>query len=100
ARGAVGCEATLPRGPVPPPAKPLGPPRRVTTEMAFAPSWTADSKHVLYQSMDKLRLLDLESGAVRDVPLDLTHVPDVPAERYVVHAGRLAGGKNPTAGAE
>ena len=77
--------------------EPLGPPRRVTTEMAFAPSWTADSKHVLYQSMDKLRLLDLESGAVRDVPLDLTYVPDVPAERYVVHAGRLVDGKSPTA---
>jgi Tol biopolymer transport system component len=39
--------------------EPLGPPRRVTTEIAHAPSWAADSRRLLYQSMDRLRLVDL-----------------------------------------
>lgn len=68
---------------------PLGPPRRLTSEMAHAPSWTADSRRILYQSMDKLRMLDVETGAVTDVPLDLPYTPAIPTERYVVHAGRL-----------
>lgn len=68
---------------------PSGPPRRLTSDMAFMPSWTADSKSILYQSMDRLRMVDVASGTSRDVPLDLTYTPAAPAERYVIHAGRL-----------
>ena len=77
--------------------EPLGPPRRVTTEIAHSPSWAADSRRLLYQSLDRLRLLDLETGEVRDVPLDLTYTPDLPKGRLVVHAGRLVDGKSETA---
>ena len=68
---------------------PTGEPIRLTSEMAFMPTWTADSKSILYQSMDKLRILDVASGAARDVPLDLTYTPAAPTERWVIHAGRL-----------
>jgi hypothetical protein len=77
--------------------EPLGPPRRVTSEMAYAPSWASDSRRVLYQSMDKLRLLDVETGEVRDVPVALTYALDVPPGRMVVHAGKLVDGVSPTA---
>jgi Tol biopolymer transport system component len=53
--------------------EPLGPPRRLTSEIAYAPSWAGDSRHILYQSNEKLRLLDIESGDVRTVPLDLSY---------------------------
>ena len=91
---AVIYEGVLAVVPVSASGAPLGPPRRITTEMAHAPSWTADSKRILYQSMDKLRLVDLESGVVRDVPLDLTYAPGIPASRYLVHAGHLVDGKS------
>jgi Tol biopolymer transport system component len=83
--------------PVSPGGEPLGPPRRVTSEMAYAPSWAGDSRHVLYQSMDKLRLMDVETGEVKDVPVSLTYTLDVPSERIVVHAGQLVDGVSPTA---
>src|SRR5205823_503399 len=54
-------EGVLAVWPVSPAGEPLGPPRRVTTESAHAPSWQGDSRHILYQSLDKLRLLDLET---------------------------------------
>ena len=80
--------------------EPIGVPRRVTTEIAHAPSWTADSRSILYQSMDRLRLVDVERGTTRDVPLDLSYTPAVPATRLLVHAGRLVDGRSPTARAD
>lgn len=89
-------EGVLSVVPVAPDGRPLGPPRRLTREMAHAPTWTADSRAILYQSDDKLRLLDLESGVVRDVPVSLRYVPAIPTGRVVVHAGRLIDGKSET----
>jgi Tol biopolymer transport system component len=68
---------------------PLGPPRAVTSELAHAPSWQGDSRHILYQSYDALTILDLETGESRGVPLDFTWTPAVPSSRMVIHAGRL-----------
>jgi Tol biopolymer transport system component len=96
-RMAVIYEGMLSLVTVAPDGTPLGPPRRVTGEMAHMPSWTADSKHVLYQSNEKLRLLDVETGRTSDVPLDLTWTPAIPAGRVVVHAGQLVDGKAETA---
>jgi Tol biopolymer transport system component len=86
--------------PVSPAGEPRGEPRRLTEEMAHDPSWTADSRRVLYQSMDRLRLVDVESGVAQDVPLGLTYAPSVPAEALVVHASRLVSGTSPTAAAD
>lgn len=76
---------------------PTGPPRRITNEMAHAPSWSGDSRTILYQSMDKLHTVDLETGAVREVPLVLDYTPSIPTGRVVVHAGRLVDGRSATA---
>jgi len=90
-------EGVLAVWPVSHAGEPLGPPRHITTEMAYAPSWAADSEHILYQSMDKLKIIDILTGEVRDVPLDLKYTPAIPEGRIVVHAGRLADGKSETA---
>ena len=45
------------------------------TESAHAPSWQGDSRHILYQSLDKLRIVDIETGEIRTVPLDLKYTP-------------------------
>ena len=82
-------EGVLAVWPVSPAGEPLGPPRRITNESAHAPSWSGDSRHILYQSMDKLRIIDVERGDVRTVPLDLKYVPAIPTTRLLVHAGKL-----------
>jgi Tol biopolymer transport system component len=89
-------EGVLAVWPVTSAGEPIGPPRRVTTESAHSPSWAGDSRHILYQSLDKLRLLDIESGETRDVPVDLAYTLDVPKGRVVVHAGRLVDMKSAT----
>ncbi|MGE3179530.1 MAG: amidohydrolase, partial [Vicinamibacterales bacterium] len=69
--------------------EPTGPPRRITAEIANSPSWFGDSKRILYQSMDQLRIVDVESGETRTVPFDLTYAVGNPTGRVLVHAGRL-----------
>ncbi len=90
-------EGLLKVWPVSKTGQPLGPPRRVTTEMAHSPSWAADSKRLLYQSMDQLRIVDIETGERTDVPLDLTWQPAVPSGRLTVRVGRLVDGVAETA---
>ena len=90
-------EGVLSVWPVAVSGEPLGPPRRVTSESAHAPSWQGDSRHVLYQSLDKLRIVDIETGETRTVPLDLKYTPAVPTGHIVVHAGALVDMKSPQA---
>ncbi|MSO50709.1 MAG: amidohydrolase [Acidobacteria bacterium] len=82
-------EGVLSVWPVAASGEPLGPPRRVTSESAHAPSWQGDSRHILYQSLDQLRIVDIETGETRTVPFTLTWTPAVPTTRTVIHAGRL-----------
>ncbi len=82
-------EGTLSVWPVSTSGAPLGPPRRVTSESAHSPSWQGDSRHILYQSLDTLRILDIETGETRTVPLDLQWTPALPTGTVVIHAGRL-----------
>jgi Tol biopolymer transport system component/imidazolonepropionase-like amidohydrolase len=82
-------EGVLAVWPVAATGEPLGPPRHITSESAHMPSWQGDSRHVLYQSLDKLKIVDVESGETRTVPLDLKYTPAIPTGHLVVHAGRL-----------
>lgn len=67
---------------------PRGEPRRLTDESADHPSWSADSRTLLYLSAGRLRRLDVRSGEVRTVPVRLHHRPPR-ARDTVVRAGRL-----------
>jgi Tol biopolymer transport system component/imidazolonepropionase-like amidohydrolase len=71
-----------------------GRPRRVSSELANAPSWAADSKRLLYQTPGGLKLVDVtDNNRTIDVPINLTWQPRVPQGRVVVHAGRMFDGK-------
>lgn len=96
-RMAAICEGVLVVWPVSIAGEPIGPPRRITTEMAHSPTWSGDSRYILYQSMDKLKIVDLETGETRTIHLDLKYTPAIPSGRIVVHAGLLVDGKSPTA---
>jgi Tol biopolymer transport system component/imidazolonepropionase-like amidohydrolase len=89
-------EGVLAVWPVSAAGEPLGAVRHVTSESAHAPSWAGDSRHILYQSMDKLRIVDIETGETRTVPLDFTWTPAVPTTKTLVHAGTLVDMKSAT----
>jgi Tol biopolymer transport system component len=90
-------EGVLAVWPVSTAGEPLGPPRHMTSEIAYAPSWAGDSEHILYQSLDKLEEIDILSGEKREVQLDLTYTPSIPEGAMVVHVGQLVDGKSQTA---
>src|SRR5262249_34870136 len=82
-------EGVLSVWPVAPSGEPLGPPRRVTSESAHSPSWQGESRHILYQSIDEVRIGDIETGETHTVSFDLKYTPAVPTSRIIVHAGKL-----------
>jgi Tol biopolymer transport system component len=90
-------EGQLAVWPVTAAGEPMGPPRKLTTEIANSPSWTGDSRKILYLTMDKMKTVDVETGETREVPLDLTYTVDVPKGTLVVHAGRLVDMKSDAA---
>ena len=89
-------EGVLAVWPVSKTGEPLGPPRHMTTEIAYSPSWAGDSEHILYQSLDKLKEMDILSGETYEIPVDLKYTPSIPKGRMVVHVGHLVDGKTQT----
>ncbi len=75
--------------PVGPNGEPLGPPRSLTSEIAHSPSWSGDSKTLLFQSNDKLKTVDVETGKIAEVPLDLTYTFAKPVGKTIIHAGKM-----------
>ena len=78
---------------------PLGPPRPLSTELAFSPSWTKDSKQILYQSDNGLKLVDVATRRiVRTIDPKLTWTaPQAPPTTTTIHAGRFWNGRTDTA---
>jgi Tol biopolymer transport system component/imidazolonepropionase-like amidohydrolase len=79
--------------PVTPTGEVAGLPRQISSEIADSPSWAADSRRLLYQTSERLKLVDVIDGGVTDVPVNLTWQPSIPSGRSVVHAGRLFDGR-------
>jgi imidazolonepropionase-like amidohydrolase/Tol biopolymer transport system component len=85
---AVVAESALSLLPVRADGTPDGEPRRLTTEPADHPSWSADARTLLYLSAGRLRLIDIHSGTTRTVRVALDYRRPRPADT-VVHAGRF-----------
>ncbi|KUO05324.1 amidohydrolase family protein [Streptomyces caeruleatus] len=86
---AVVAESALWLLPVRADGTPHGEPRRLTTEPADHPSWSADARTLLYLSAGTLRLADIHGGGrTRTVRVPLDYRRPRPADT-VVHAGRL-----------
>ncbi|MDX3452382.1 amidohydrolase family protein [Streptomyces sp. ME02-8801-2C] len=85
---AVVAESALWLLPVRADGTPDGEPRRLTTEAADHPSWSADARTLLYLSAGTLRLIDIADGGTRTVRVPLDYRRPRPADT-VVHAGRF-----------
>ncbi|MDT8913100.1 amidohydrolase family protein [Amycolatopsis sp. PS_44_ISF1] len=66
-----------------------GPPRPITDEVTDAPSWSGDSRTLLYLNNGRLRLIAASGGAPRTVPTTLTWTNTRSRGRVVVRAGRM-----------
>ncbi|MGV9937393.1 amidohydrolase family protein [Streptomyces olivaceoviridis] len=77
--------------PVHPDGSPAGDPHRLTDEAADHPSWSGDSRTLLYEASGRLRLVARDGSGRRDVPVPLTWRRRLPSrsDTVRVHAGRL-----------
>jgi Tol biopolymer transport system component len=76
---------------------PAGPAKQITHEATDAPTWSGDSRQLLYLSNGNLRLVDANGATPpQTIPLDLTTAQDEPTGRVLIHAGRFWDGKGPT----
>ncbi len=71
-----------------------GTPRRVNEDLADWPTWTGDSKALVYQSLDRIKKVNLETGRVEEFNTQIEWQPDQPTGTLVIHAGRLFDGKS------
>jgi Tol biopolymer transport system component/imidazolonepropionase-like amidohydrolase len=74
---------------------PVGAARALNHEVTDAPTWSGDSKSILYLSNGKLREIGVDGTNVHSVPLDLSWKGEPAAERTIIHAGRLWDGRGP-----
>jgi len=81
---------------VTPDGTPTGEPRQLTGEQSECPSWTADSKSLLYLAIDVLKQVYVADGHTELIPMELTWQSRQPSGQTVVHAGRLFDGKSTT----
>jgi hypothetical protein len=72
---------------------PAGLARQINHEVTDAPTWSGDSKKLLYLSNGKLRTIPAAGGMGTAVPLALTWKFETPPERTIIHAGRLWDGR-------
>ena len=72
---------------------PSGPARQVNREVTDAPTWSGDSRHLLYLSNGKLRMISRDGSEVRTIPVDLTWTHEPAPARTIVHAGRMWDGR-------
>jgi len=77
--------------PVTPTGELDGPVLRHSAELANTPTWSGDSRTLLYQATDGLRLVSLATGSTTKINVPLTWTQKHPSatRRIVVHAGRL-----------
>lgn len=73
---------------------PVGSPQRITKEASHAPSWTRDSKSLVYLATDELHKIDIATGAVTSIPLNVEYRDDIGTGKKVIHAGKLWDGKS------
>jgi imidazolonepropionase-like amidohydrolase len=72
---------------------PSGPARQINREVTDAPTWSGDSKQLLYLSNGKLRLISADGTNVRTIPLELSWMHEAAPARTIIHAGRLWDGR-------
>jgi imidazolonepropionase-like amidohydrolase len=80
--------------PVGPGGVPQGRPRQLSPELANTPSWTRDSRRLLYQHADGFGLVNVRDGSVRRITPRFSWTATHTTGTTVVHAGRLFDGRD------
>ena len=72
----------------------IAPPRGLTNELAESPSWTADSKSLVYLATDQLKQVFLTDGHTEPINMNFTWKIKQPKGPLVIHAGKIFDGRS------
>jgi Tol biopolymer transport system component len=70
----------------------LGPPVQLTHELAENPSWTGDSKSIVFLATDKIKRVAVSDGRIEPLNMEFNWKPQQPEDRQVIHAGKIFDG--------
>ncbi len=70
----------------------LGSPVQLTHELAENPSWTGDSKSIVFLATDKIKKVTVSDGRIEAVNMEFNWKPQQPEGRQVIHAGKIFDG--------
>jgi Tol biopolymer transport system component len=74
---------------------PTGDAAVLNDEITDAVTYSGDSRHILYLSNGKLRLIDRVTKQITPIAVDLTYTPAKPRQKLLIHAGRFWKGEGP-----
>lgn len=89
-------DSTLRVMPVTEDGEPDGPAEQITSEATDAPTWSGDSEWLLYLNNGQLKKVRRDGSETQTVPVRLTFTPAQPADRTVIHVGKMWDGTSPT----
>ncbi len=72
-----------------------GKPKKLTSDLADVPTWSGDSKTILFIATNQLKKIHLSDGVTENVPVDLLWKTEKPAGEKIIHAGKLFNGRSP-----
>jgi len=70
--------------------------KKLTDELAEKLSWTKDSKSIVFMATDQLKQIDIASGSIKEIAIDLKWKTQIPTEEYIIYAGKVFNGKDST----
>lgn len=62
---------------------------QLTNELADYPSWSSDGNSILYVAIDRLKLIEIESKNVQEIPLQLKRKRNAPTNKQLIYAGKF-----------
>lgn len=71
-----------------------GEPIQLTDELADNPSWSGDSKQLLYIATDRLKKVNIETKVAEEIILNQKRSRNLPTQKLVIHAGTFFDGIN------
>ncbi|MEO6287491.1 MAG: amidohydrolase family protein [Dyadobacter sp.] len=72
----------------------LGAPAHLTTDLAEDPSWSADSKSIVFLATDVLKKISVADRKLETIQMDFNWVTKQPEGQLVIHAGKVFDGKS------
>ncbi len=75
---------------------PIHAPKRLTNELAEAPSWSGDGQSLVFIATDRLKKVYVNDGSIENIPCNLEWKVQKKQGQTLIHAGSVFDGRSPS----